>query len=94
MRLGTVLLWLFASVGTFSAAVATAAAEAGAGDGSDESAVRPVKISKSDQAGKIFEGTGVNRSERDGNVTLDVTTQAALGTIRAQLRAFHDHAMK
>ena len=29
-----------------------------------------------------------------GAVTLDVTTQASLGTIRAQLRAFHDHAMK
>ena len=29
-----------------------------------------------------------------GTVTLDVTTQASLGTIRAQLRAFHDHAMK
>lgn len=29
-----------------------------------------------------------------GAVTLDVTTQAALGTIRAQLKAFHDHAMK
>lgn len=28
-----------------------------------------------------------------GAVTLDVTTQASLGTIRAQLRAFHDHAM-
>lgn len=29
-----------------------------------------------------------------GTVMLDVTTQASLGTIRAQLRAFHDHAMK
>lgn len=29
-----------------------------------------------------------------GTVTFDVTTVAALGTIRAQLRAFHDHAMK
>lgn len=53
-----------------TAACITLAATAAAA----EPAVHPVKITRADQAGDIFERDDVVETTRDGNTTLDVTT--------------------
>lgn len=51
----------------FTLAAATGAAAA-------EPVVHPVKISRADQAGAIFDRDDVVKTTKDGNTTLDVTT--------------------
>lgn len=62
------------SIAIVSIAIVCMLASNGATVRADEPAHLPVKISRADQSGAIFERDDVVQSERNGNTILDVTT--------------------